>query len=194
MTNLKILLTLGQHAKAIPYPATAHDDGTRTHAFTSLKGNLALVRTIEEAKGIPAYTLLLNALNAVESPFFSVGCEKAFNSDRTGHWASGFMEFAFNFAELVGDAANYFALFYHFNDEASDFIKAHHVQFHWIIQPARFTDGACDGFTCAVWITTAQCASAKAARQEWDAAVGCFCDFISTTKPYAGSEMYAAVA
>lgn len=192
MSNLKILLTFNQNAKSVPYPAVDHKDGTHTHAFVPLKGNLDLVGSIQEAKVVPAYTSLLNALNAAQSPFFSIGCEKTFRSRRSAHWASGYMEFAFNYPELLGDASNYFSLFYHFNYDAAAFIAANSVQFHWIIQPARFTDCGRDGFTCAVWMTTAQCDSAAGARAQWDAAVNCLSGFITDTEPYVGVQMYAA--
>ena len=190
MSNLKTLLTVGHAAKGIPYIAADYADGNRNFGFTGLKGHPERIGQIEEAKGIPSYTALLTALNATKSPFFSVGCEKTFNSDESGHWGSGFMEFAFNFAELVSDASNYFTLFYHFTHDAAPFIKAHGVQFHWIITPARFHDGPCDGFTCSVWMTTAQFATAAEARAEWDAGVDCFCAFIAETEPYGGAPLY----
>jgi hypothetical protein len=190
MSNLKSLLTISPAPKGIPYRATNYADGERNHGFTLLKGHLGRVDQIEEARQVPCFRALLLALNDPRSPFISVACEKTFRSDETGHWASGFMEFAFNFSELVADAANYFALFYNFNCEAAEFIDGHAAQFHWIIQPARFTDGPCDGFTCAVWITTAQFATADDARAEWDAAVNCFCTFVETAESFAGPEIY----
>src|SRR5690242_9980067 len=111
MSNLKTLLTVGHAGKDIPYLAADYADGAQNFGFTRLKGHPERVGDIEEAKGIPSYQALLTALNASASPFFSVSCEKSFNSDEAGHWGSGFVEFAFNFPELVSDAGNYFALF-----------------------------------------------------------------------------------
>jgi hypothetical protein len=192
MSNLKVLLTFSEKAKSIPYDAMDHDDGTHNHGFTSLKGHLERLPQVAEARGVPAFQSLLSTLNGPHSPFFSVACEKAFNSGDGGHWASGFVEFAFNFAELIGDASNYFSLFYHFNHDAGVFISGHDVQFHWIIQPARFDDGACDGFTCSVWFTTAQYPTAVEARAQWDAAVDCLSAFIDETAPYDGAQIYAS--
>jgi hypothetical protein len=193
MSNLKVLLTYSQRAKTVPYAAAHHADGTHNYGFTVLKGHLEQVADVEEARGVPCYGSLLEALNCARSPFFSIGCEKTFSSNKRGFWASGFIEFAFNYAELLGDASNYFSLFFHFNNDASAFIKANDIQFHWTIQPAHFTVNLCDGFTCAVWITTAQCATAKEARRQWDAGVACLSEFIVDTEPYVGAEMYPAV-
>lgn len=194
MTNLKLLLTLAKNAKPIPYAAARHSDGTRNFGFTSLKGQLDQIGHIEEAKGVVSFQNLLRDLNQPASPFFSVGCEKASSADKTGHWRSGFIEFAFNSPQLVGDAGNYFSLFYHFSYAAEAFVEAHDVQFHWIVQPARFTQGACDGFTCSVWFTTSQFRTAAEAVTEWDSAVDCFSAFIRTVDSYEGETMYAAVA
>lgn len=191
MSNLKTLLTIAPRPKGIPYAAADYEDGSQNFGFTSLRGHPERVADVQEAKSVPCYQALLRALNAPQSPFFSVACEKAFSSDETGHWGSGYVEFAFNFAELVSDAANYFSLFYHFTYDADAYIGAHDVQFHWIVQPARFTDGSCDGFTCAVWFTTAQFATAPEARAEWDSAVNCFCEFVQATEPYRGKQIYA---
>lgn len=190
MSNLKTLLTIEQRPKSIPYAAADYADGEHNYGFTRLKGRADLIGEVEEAKEVPCYQALLQALNAPESPFFSVACEQAFCGDESGHWASGYVEFAFNFADLVADASNYFALFYHFNYDASAFVSSHDAQFHWIVQPARFAAGPCDGFTCAVWFTTAQFATAPEARAEWDAAVDCFSTFVRSASPHQGPTIY----
>ena len=64
---------------------------------------------------ITALENALIALNAPTTPFFTVGCEKAFGKNESGHWIGGYLEFAFNYAELVEDAAFYFKLFFLFN-------------------------------------------------------------------------------
>ena len=191
MSNLKTLLTIAPRPKGIPYAAADHADGTRNFGFMALRGHAERIADVAEAKTVPSYRGLLTALNAPASPFFSVACENDFRSDAGGHWGSGYMEFAFNFAELVSDAANYFSLFYNFTYDAAAFVSSHDVQFHWIVQPARFADGACDGFTCSVWFTTAQFPTSGEARAEWDAAVDCFSDFVRSTDPYRGKQMYA---
>ncbi len=59
----------------IPYPAVEHEDGTRNHGYTHLKGNKDAIQRIPELQGWPAFAELVEAINEPGSPIESVGCE-----------------------------------------------------------------------------------------------------------------------
>jgi hypothetical protein len=59
-----------------------------------LKGKLHKVASIQEAKDNSALQQVLKIINAAESAFFSVGCERSFNHGPQGFWAKGYIEFA----------------------------------------------------------------------------------------------------
>jgi len=117
MQNTTVFLSMKNGGKGIPCGGADEDrpDGSRNHGFKSLKSNPAEIEAIPEAQGITALKNALIALNAADSPFFTEGCKKAFGKNDSGHWVSGYLEFAFNYGELVADAAFYFKLFFPFN-------------------------------------------------------------------------------
>jgi hypothetical protein len=104
-----VFLSIKNGGKGIPYGGADEDrpDGSRNHGFKRLKSNQGEIATVPEASGITALENALVALNAPASPFFTVGCEKAFGKNDSGHWISGYLEFAFNYGELVVDAGFY---------------------------------------------------------------------------------------
>ena len=189
MTSIPIMLTINQRSKSIPYPA-ASDAGSQNFGFRVLKGKLDKIGNIQEAKNSQCIQEILRTLNADDSPFFSVGCEKAFNEGPNGHWAKGYIEFAFNYSKLVTDATYYFPLFFHFNKHATDFLPHHDVQFWWDLQPANFVAAKCVGFSCCVWVTTGMIATSNGARNEWESAVTLLSSFLRAAKQSNADPIY----
>ncbi|WP_298243238.1 hypothetical protein [uncultured Bradyrhizobium sp.] len=153
--NFKLTLVIEPRSKAIPYPADLENDRTN-QGFKDLKGNPEVIETIAEIRDCPALRDALMALNEPETQFFTVGCEKSLNEHERKFWKRGYLEFSFNYAELVRDATPYFVLFFHFNQAAPirDFLPKHSVQFAWELQRCHFRKADVAGFTCAVWIST----------------------------------------
>ena len=189
MTSLKSPLSVDHRGKGVPYAAIDHGD-SKNHGFKCLKGTPHLVQGIEEARDVPSMQRLLTALNEENSPFFSVGCEKSFNSAAEGHWVKGYVEFAFNYEVLVRDATNYFPLYFHFTRHAAEFLKDNNVQIWWELQAAEFSKAKCTGFTCAVWVTTGFFATPQNARAVWEAALELLTTFIAQAAPFKGKPIY----
>jgi hypothetical protein len=181
VTANQILLTVNQRAKAIPYPP-ATNSGYQNFGFRVLKGKLDKIANVQEAKDIACLQEILGVLNDDASPFFSVGCEKSFNVRSTGHWAKGYIEFAYNYKEPVSDARHYFPLFFQFTKSTAEYVEHHDVQYWWDLQPASFEAINCAGFSCCIWITTGMFAQAESARTEWEAAVRKLSDFLRSVK------------
>jgi hypothetical protein len=102
---------------------------------------------IPEAQGITARKNALIALNAADSPFFTVGCEKAFGKNESGQWVSGYLEFAINYGEFVADAAFYFKLFFLFNQWYLGQQQQVGVRYNFELEGATFVDAGVSGFT-----------------------------------------------
>lgn len=162
MTASQNMLTVNARSKSIPYPA-ATNVHSQNYGFRILKGKPGKVDRVKEASDLPALIGILKAINSPASPFFSVGCEKAFPEFNGGFCAKGYVEFAFNYSRLVSDATQYFPLFFHFNRYAADFLSSNNVQFWWDLQPAEFKAIDLAGFSCCVWVTTEIYPSVEAA-------------------------------
>jgi hypothetical protein len=63
---------------AVPYGPVDHGNGHRNHGYTRTKGDAQVVEHIPEAIDCPIFIRFLSAVNAVDSPVESVGCEKGF--------------------------------------------------------------------------------------------------------------------
>ncbi|WP_412530395.1 hypothetical protein [Burkholderia lata] len=61
---------------AIPYHAVEHEDGTRNHGYRPVKGDRETIEAIPEVQGYPELGDFLIAINGLDSPVESVGCEK----------------------------------------------------------------------------------------------------------------------
>lgn len=189
MTNMQVMLTINQRSKAIPYSAASHAD-SQNSGFRVLKGRLDKIESIQEAKDNKSIQEILRILNATESPFFSVGCEKAFNKGQDGYWEKGYIEFAFNYIHAISDAAHYFPLFFHFSREAAEYLKQHDIQFWWELQPANFIAANCTGFSCCVWITTGNFSTTDEAKKEWETGVAILSNFLHAVKQSDAEPIY----
>jgi len=170
---MKLLFAIEQRSKSLPYPRDEREDGVNI-GFQPLKGAAEsdILAIPETADSLPLRQALL-ALNAKETDLFTVGCEKSLNLNQTRHWKKGYLEFAYNYAEVVADAVPYFVLFFHFQQAADTrkFIASNRIQFIWEIQGVRFTKISRDGFACCVWITTGEFETAAECERVWGEAV-----------------------
>jgi hypothetical protein len=173
MQNATVFLSIKNGGKGIPYGGANEDraDGSRNHGFKTLKSNPAEIVAIPEAEGVSALKNALIALNAADSPFFTVGCEKAFGKNDSGHWVRGYLEFAFNYSELVADAAFYFKLFFLFNQWYWQQNQHVGVQFNFELEGAAFLDASVDGFTITAWISAGTYATKEVAQASWEGAL-----------------------
>jgi len=177
--NFKLTLVIESRSKAIPYPAELENDRTN-QGFEDLKGNPETIENIAEIQDCPALRDALIALNEPETQFFTVGCEKSLNEYEGKFWKRGYLEFSFNYAELVRDATSYFMLFFHFNQAGPirDFLPKNSVQFAWELQGCRFRKAEVAGFTCAVWISTGDYPTAEECERVWTEAVDLLAGFL----------------
>lgn len=179
----KIILTIERRSKAIPYPAEVRDDGTKNLGFRDLKGIDAANLDIPEANDSPAIRDALLAINQSQTPFFTVGCEKSLNEYQGKFWKRGYLEFSFNHAKLIADAAHYFPLFFHFSFAAHEFVLKRPIQFMWELQAARFTQADATGFSCCVWVTNGDYKTAEECERDWDEGLRLLTKFLLSAKP-----------
>ena len=180
MQNATVFLSIKNGGKGIPYGGAHEDrpDGSRNHGFKPLKSNPAEIAVIPEAQGITALKNALIALNAANSPFFTVGCEKASGENDSGHWMRGYLEFAFNYGELVADAAFCFKLFFLFNQWYWTQKQQVGVRYNFELEGATFLDANVSGFTITAWISAGTYPTKELARTAWEAALDTLVAFL----------------
>ena|SRR5579862_8046763 len=187
MQNATVFLSIKNGGKGIPYGGAHEDrpDGSRNHGFKPLKSNPAEIAVIPEAQGITALKNALIALNAANSPFFTVGCEKASGENDSGHWMRGYLEFAFNYCELVADAQFYFKLFYRFNQWYWQQKEQVGVQYSFELEGADFLDAKINGgatvsgLTITAWILAGSYPTKDLAQAAWEGALDMLVTFLS---------------
>lgn len=184
-------LTLSAHAKSIPYAADRQPDGSgrnslaetsrpTNYGFKNLKIKPSLIETIPELSNDASLKALVEMINKRESCFFTVGCASEQVQTAEGYRHRGYLEFAWNCANCIQDAVNYFALYFHFNK--SLLVKGFNqpVQLKWIIQEAAFSDVEIHGFTCAVHVETRSLSSLEQVDQVWQLSLRMIDTYLST--------------
>lgn|GEM_PF-2462110 len=76
--RMRFPLILSDHHIPIPYPAVDHGD-SQNHGFIDIKNRPELAETIPEAKDCPPLLALLKAISHRDTPFATLGCEKAYS-------------------------------------------------------------------------------------------------------------------
>lgn len=179
--NYILFLTIRDYDKVVPYPGIQHAS-SRNYGFINVKSKPEEAAKIVEAQDSEALKDAIVRINHADTPFFTIGCEKAFNQKDGIFWTRGFIEFAFNFCELVGDAQAYFPPFFHFNNRLLNTKFDLRVSFEWQLEGNFFKDGNCNGFSCVVWITTGDCLTDGESRKIWETSVRIVADHLAEWK------------
>lgn len=147
----QVFLTIDSRSKSIPYPAASNAD-SQNFGFKPLKGKLDKVDRVRELSEIPGVADLLRAINASETAFFSVGCEKFIGPNTDGtYYVRGYVEFAFNHPEFLRDV-QYMALFATFNRYIVDKPMTEEWSVNWHLEPAFFQKVDTSGYSCCMWL------------------------------------------
>jgi hypothetical protein len=147
-------LAISQRGKAIPYgPVNRGSDG-QNRGYSTLKGNLAAIPDVPEARDDDALRLVLYAINPPETAFFTIGCDSGPAQESDGFRRYGYIEFAFDDLPRVSEAASYFPPFFYFSQLWHRHADGHVAYFTWEIEGASFWELKCDGFTCSVTVNT----------------------------------------
>jgi hypothetical protein len=180
MRDSNVFLSIKNGGKGIPYGGADEDrpDGSRNFGFKPLKSNPAEIGKIPEAQGITALENALIILNDPTTPFFTVGCEKAFGKNDSGHWVSGYLEFAFNYGELVADASFYFKLFFLFNQWYWQQTQQVGIRYSFELECATFLDANVSGFTITGWISAGTYPTKELAQAAWEGALDTLVAFL----------------
>jgi hypothetical protein len=173
-----LLLTINERPKPVPYHSVVREDGIN-HGFINVKGQPEAAAAIAEVQDDEASRDALVRINARQTAFFTIGCEKSFNQDGATFWTRGFLEFAFNYCALVEDAGNYFPVFFHFNERLKKLMFPHRVHFEWQLEGNRFTDAECNGYSVVAWITTENFATDEESRSAWRDSVRFLADHLT---------------
>ena len=153
--------------KGIPYGGGQRPDGDVNHGFHSLKGSVTDVSKVPEVADDPALATFLRTVNEDDTAFFTVGCVSGKVQDEQGHRMSGYVEFSINDRGLVGDAMNYFQVFWHYTQAINSGSFSERVVMHWQLLAATFIDADCHGMTCAIVVNTHYHSTAEEAYGCW---------------------------
>jgi hypothetical protein len=177
----RLLFSIRQRGKAVPYGGCDKDrpDGSaKNRGFKNLKRKPEELASIPEIQDNDSLRNALVVLNAYDSPFFTVGCEKACNKDATGDWMRGYLEFSFNYRELVADAQFYFKLFFDFNNWYWSQEQKNVILYEFELEGADFWEVSAAGFTMTVWITTTAFKTDQEAKNAWRWGLDTLVDFL----------------
>ncbi len=175
----QVVLSIRNRHKGIPYFGGIREGGSVNYGFRPLKGKPVEAAEVPEVQDEEHLKNALVVINDSNTAFFTTACEKSFNHDDNGFWAKGFLEFSYNYTEMVTDAQNYFKLFFEFNRSIWQQGFNEPVQYHWELEGAVFTDcNSCTGYTACVWIATADFDNQSDLRSVWGKSVDFLVDFL----------------
>lgn len=191
-----VSLTIGHGGKGIPYGGhhgELREDGTTNHGFKNLKGRPHLLDSVPELRDSPALYELVRAINEPDTGLVSVGCAAwDYSDEREGYRRAGYIEFAINLVEMIGDARNYFPMFFHFDKMLHDRRFNEMVNYIWELEWASFWPTKADGFTCAVWIYTPFRPSPEEAKDLWEVALEPLISYLGQQGRKPGTPLFTA--
>lgn len=174
-------LTIRNRYKGIPYGGGTRDGSSINHGFKPLKAAENPATSVPEAHDDPPLTQAINAVNAPQTSFFTVGCEKSLNPQADGkYWKRGYLEIAFNDTALCNDSRNYFALFQEFSAHLHKTGFRSSLAIEWELEAAHFIAANIGGWTVTVWITTALVNTVAEAEQLWAVGLATLVEFLVT--------------
>jgi hypothetical protein len=174
-----IILSIRDYCKTIPYTPAEREEST-CHGFTPLKGApREQIAAIPEVQDLPCLREALVTINAPQTSFFTIGCEKAFNPTSENWWAKGYLEFAYNDRKYAIDAQWYFKAFFDFTHYIWQREFDAPVQFHWELNGAQFMAASFTGYSVMLWVQTAELASENDVKQLWCAAVSLLAEYLA---------------
>jgi hypothetical protein len=183
LSESSLILSIRNYFKAIPYPGSGlRPDGTENHGCKIMKGRVGDADLIPEALDNASLRNAIIALNASDTPFLTLGCEKSCNkvNGGEGYWMKGFLEISFNYAHLMANAQNYFKLFFDFNHWFWDQPKTAAVLYDWHLEGAEFIHQGAKGFTVVFWISTLVLPTEEDAQRAWSWALDTLVSFLTT--------------
>ncbi len=187
----RLVFSIRQRGKAVPYGGSDEDrpDGSpKNRGFKNLKLKPEELASIPEVQDNDSLRNALVVLNSPDSTFFTVGCEKACSKDATGNWMRGYLEFSFNYRELVADAQFYFKLFFDFNRWYRSQEQKNVILYEFELEGADFWEVSAEGFTVTVWITTTVLQTDEEAINAWKWGLDTLVDSL---KQYPSDSRYA---
>lgn len=199
-------LLMSPHGKCIPYVGNGliREDGNANYGFKNLKIKPDLIETIPELAADGALKSLVRALNT-HSNFFSTGCFSQAAGERLrcgsrpenqykSHRCRGYIEFAFNCRSCVQDAHNYFTLFFQFDNFLREHQFSQSVKFDWQLEKAYFSNANIGGFSCAIFIRTANSPSSETATLCWQRSLQTLETFFTTVPSQSSIAIYQSSA
>jgi hypothetical protein len=164
--------------KGIPYEPEDRGDGNPNIGFRPLKGRPQDSNSIPEARNEPALLYALTRLNEVCVPFFTSGCEKAYNLRGVQARPIGYVEFVHNSIAASRAEDYYWELARELEQAMTETRYELPVEFEYIVSPTRFNDHGFDGFSAATYVRSCGYLQYRVARRLWRQAVHYLTDFL----------------
>lgn len=185
-------LHVSQEGKGIPYwgDGVIRDDGDANYGFKNLKGHPDRIAEIPELARDEVLRDCVALLNEAGSAFGTVGCVSAIVDEPEGHRVSGYIEFAFDSAERIADAGNYFPAFFHFDAALHRNGFDDKVHFHWELMGATFRRTGSLGFTMTVTVNTGWYETAENAGIAWANGIDFLAGFLRHVPPEGGTPIF----
>lgn len=185
-------LQIAQEGKGIPYGGTGElrPDGDANYGFKNLKGHLERLADIPELARDEALRDIVTSLNLPDSAFGTVGCVSGLVDEREGHRVTGYVEFAFDSAERIADASNYFPMFFHFDRALHDMKFDDKVHYHWELMGGEFHHARASGFTMTVTVNTGWYETADDAGIAWANGLDFLAGYLRHVQPAGGTPIF----
>ena len=168
--KVKNYITQDERVKPVPYGPDFRSDSLG-YGFVDLKDNPDRVTEIVEARDLPGLQRLLRFFASRDSPFFSIGCEKAVSDQGGSRFAvGGYVEFAFNFPTLA-HFENYEMLQKGFEKKLVKARVSGLQYFEWKVSPIDLSRVKIRMMSCTVWIGLSELPSKDLAAKRYDEAL-----------------------
>ena len=181
---MQISIGFRHHPLALPYPAIDLPDQIR-HRYIDLRSQPELIHQLPELKGAPVLCDGIQAINAPQSYFRTLGCEKAVSDLSHPTFKKkivSYIDLAFADWNENKQLHTFFILVGEFARFCSNTKEIEAAEFRFEFQQTFFGSFGFAGWSVCVWTMGVGADDAPAA-ESWGNALRSFVEFLSTTRP-----------
>jgi hypothetical protein len=165
LANVLFRFSKASNLLAVPYLRSASD--SNSHSYVDLKHHPEQIDLIPEIKGWPELRVTLIEMNAPDTAFSTLGCEKAICGKPPNAGVSGYVQFRFEDIAIAKNPQSYRRLLDRVQERAVTGWPANDAEVDFELQ-STVSDDRNEGYWSAtIWLIVRNCATPEIAKDRW---------------------------
>jgi hypothetical protein len=179
--RMRVCISRIEKPIGVPYGRQATDP--KSHGYVNLRENPEQIALIPEIHDWPELESTLRELNRTDSPFQTLGCEKAEIHPNDGsHGVSGYVDIAFVDLAIAQRWDIHLRLFQIFQQQMVAQWPGEATSVEFVMQPTQWIELQQSSWSFSVWVVVGNCRTETAAKEEWSATLKIVREFLLSSE------------